>query len=126
MNVAIDHVGIPATNPEASARFLGEILGEGNTTPEGPDDEMVNLSIGHSALTYFELPAHEPHHVALRVTEPVLAGAAERLRERGTPFGNDPQDPSNGQVSDPLGGLGRIYFHDPNGHLFELLVPAEP
>ena len=30
------------------------------------------------------------------------------------------------RVSDPLGGLGRIYFHDPNGHLFELLVPAEP
>jgi catechol 2,3-dioxygenase-like lactoylglutathione lyase family enzyme len=125
MSVTFDHVGIPAADPGTSARFLGEILGEGVTTPEGPDGEMVNLSVGHCALTYFELPAHEPHHVAFRVTEPVFAGAIQRLRERDMPFGNDPGDPSNGQTSDPLGSRGRIYFRDPNGHLFELLVPAE-
>jgi catechol 2,3-dioxygenase-like lactoylglutathione lyase family enzyme len=85
---------------------------------------MVNLSVGHSALTNFELPAHEPHHVAFRVTESVFAGAIERLRERDMPFGNDPGNPSNGQTFDPLGGPGLIYFRDPNGHLFELLVPA--
>jgi catechol 2,3-dioxygenase-like lactoylglutathione lyase family enzyme len=124
MSVTIDHVGIPAADAWVSARFLREILGEGATTPEGPDGEMVNLSIGHSALTYFELPAPEPHHVAFRVTEAVFAGALDRLREQDTPFGNDPGDPSNGQTSDPLGGLGRIYFRDPNGHLFELFVPA--
>jgi catechol 2,3-dioxygenase-like lactoylglutathione lyase family enzyme len=126
MSVSIDHVGIPAAEPEASAQFLGEILAEGETTPEGPDSEMINLSVGDSALTYFELPAHEPHHVAFRVTELVLAGAIDRLRQRGWPFGNNPADPANGQVDDPLGGLGRIYFRDANGHLFELFVPAEP
>ena len=29
MSIAIDHVGIPAADPGASARFLSEILGEG-------------------------------------------------------------------------------------------------
>jgi catechol 2,3-dioxygenase-like lactoylglutathione lyase family enzyme len=80
MSVTLDHVGIPAADPEASARFLGEILAEGEATPEGPGGEMVNLS-------------------------------------------NDPADPTNGQADDPLGGLGRIYFRDANGHLFELFVP---
>jgi catechol 2,3-dioxygenase-like lactoylglutathione lyase family enzyme len=126
MTIAIDHVGIPAADPKASARFLSSILGEGRTTPEGPDGEMINLSVGQSTLTYFELPNHEPHHIAFRVPQPVLVAAIERLRSQGMPFGNDPEDPSNEQVSDPLGSLARIYFHDPNGHLFELFVPAEP
>jgi catechol 2,3-dioxygenase-like lactoylglutathione lyase family enzyme len=125
MSVTIDHVGIPAADPWASARFLGEILGESAVTPEGQDGEMVNLSVGNGTLTYFGLPAHEPHHVAFRVTESVLGSAIERLRQRGRPFGNDPGDPSNGQATDPLGSLGRIYFRDLNGHLFELFVPAE-
>jgi catechol 2,3-dioxygenase-like lactoylglutathione lyase family enzyme len=124
MSVAVDHVGIPAADPWASARFLSEILAEGEITPEGPSGEMASLKVGDSALTYFGLPAHEPHHVAFRVTELVLAGAIGRLRQRGMPFGNDPEDPANGRTDDPLGGTARIYFHDANGHLFELLVPA--
>jgi catechol 2,3-dioxygenase-like lactoylglutathione lyase family enzyme len=100
MSIAIDHVGIPAADPWASARFLREILAEGEVTPEGPDGAAgeVSLSVGDSALTYFGLAAHEPHHVALRVTGPVLAGAMGRLRQRGTPFGNDPADPANGRT----------------------------
>ena len=126
MSVIIDHVGVPAADPGASARFLREIQAEGETTPEGPDGEMVNLSVGDSALTYCQAPAHEPHHVAFRATALVLAGAIGRLRQRGWPFGNDPADPANGQAEDPLGGLGRICFRDPDGHLFELFVPAGP
>ena len=83
MSVSIDHVGIPAADPRASARFLGEILREGAVTPEGPDGEMVNLSVGHGALTYVGLPAHEPRHVAFRVTGSVLGSAIERLRPTG-------------------------------------------
>lgn len=126
MSIAIDHVGIPAADPWAAARFLGEILAEGEVTPEGPDGEMASLSIGDGSLTYFGLAAHEPHHVALRVTGPVFAGAIGRLRQRGVPFGNDPGDPANGRTEDPLGGKARIYFHDADGHLFELYVPAAP
>lgn len=125
MSISLDHVGIPAADPGASARFLRSVLGEGDTSPEGPAGEMINLSVGHGALTYFELPDHEPHHIAFRVTQSVLAGAVNRLRARDVPFGNDPEDASNGQTADPLGALGRIYFRDPDGHLFELFVPVD-
>lgn len=124
MSIAIDHVGIPAADPWASARFLREILADGEITPEGPDGEMASLSVGDGAFTYFGLAAHEPHHLALRVTGLVLADAIGRLRQHGVPFGNDPADPANGRTDDPLGGRARIYFHDANGHLFELFVPA--
>jgi catechol 2,3-dioxygenase-like lactoylglutathione lyase family enzyme len=123
MSVTLDHVGIPAADPEMSARFLGEILGEGLTTPEGPDGDMFNLIVGQRALTYFEAPVRDPHHIAFRVTESTIQGAIARLRDQGISFGNDPGDPTNGETTDPLGGLGRIYFLDPNGHLFELAVP---
>jgi len=36
------------------------------------------------------------------------------------PDDNHPEDPENGQLSDPLGGLGRVYFSTPEGHLFEV------
>jgi hypothetical protein len=57
MSIVIDHVGIPAADPWASARFLREILAAGQITPEGPDGEMASLSVGDGALTYFGLTA---------------------------------------------------------------------
>ena len=122
MSIAIDHVGIPAADPWAAARFLGEILAEGEVTPEGPDGEMASLSIGDGSLSYFGLPSHEPHHVALRVSGPVLAGAIVRLRQRGVPFGNDPSDPANGHLDHPLAPRG-LYFRTPDGHLIEVITP---
>jgi catechol 2,3-dioxygenase-like lactoylglutathione lyase family enzyme len=43
-----------------------------------------------------------------------------RLRSLGVPFGNQPEEPHNGRTDDPLGGAGRVYFVDENGHLFEV------
>ena len=88
--------------------------------------EKIAVHYAGGSLTYFGLAAHEPHHVALRVTAPVLDSAIRRLRQRGLPFGNDPGDPANGRTDDPLGATARIYFHDEDGHLFELFVPAAP
>jgi catechol 2,3-dioxygenase-like lactoylglutathione lyase family enzyme len=124
MGVTLDHVGVPAADPEAAARFLADVLGTGVVAPAGPDGDMFNLSVGQRALTYVRAPVRDGHHIALRVDEQVFSGAIARLRERGLRFGNDPADPSNGQTADPLGGAGRIYFVDPDGHLFELILPA--
>jgi hypothetical protein len=43
----------------------------------------------------------------------------DRLRAKGLAYGNDSEDLANMQTGDPLGGNGRVYFFDPNGHLFE-------
>lgn len=124
MGVAIDHVGVPAADPEAAACFLRDVLGEGTVTPAGPDGDMFNLSVGQHTLTYLQGPVRDGHHIALRVDETVFSGAIVRLRERKLTFGNDPEDPANERTDDPLGGAGRIYFADPDGHLFELILQA--
>jgi hypothetical protein len=34
MSAVIDHVGIPATDPEAAGSFLAWVLGEGSVVPD--------------------------------------------------------------------------------------------
>ncbi len=46
--------------------------------------------------------------------------------ERRLPYGNDPEDATNGQTEDPLGGPGRVYFLDPDDHLYELVMNDSP
>ena len=50
MSIAIDHTGVPAADPWAAARFLSEILAEGEITPEGPDGEMAAYSPARRAM----------------------------------------------------------------------------
>ena len=45
-----------------------------------------------------------------------------RLLARDLPFGNDPEDQSNRQTSDFLVGHGRVFFRDPDEHLFEVMA----
>ncbi len=61
--------------------------------------------------------------MAFRVTTAEFQSVVGRLRARQISFGNDPEEPQNGAISDPLGGEGRVYFYDPDGHLFEVAAP---
>lgn len=115
MTINIDHVAVPARDPERSARLLAEILGV-VVTRDGPDDEFACVA----RLMFTAAQKFEPHHVAFRSDERAFHAIVERLRALGIAFGNDPEDPRNMQVSDPLGGSGRVYFADPDGHLFEV------
>jgi|SRR5262245_37392414 len=122
MMITLDHVGIPARDAEASARFLSEILGLGPAWPEGPDGEMYRLTIAENVSLLFSNADPAPtQHIAFRVDEATFTTVVDRLRAKGSAFGNDPEDLTNGQTSDPLGGAGRVYFFDPNGHLFEVV-----
>jgi len=120
--ITLDHIGIPARDAEASARFLSEILGLGPARSEGPDGEMYCLTVAENVSLLFSIadPAHT-QHIAFRVDEATFTAVVDRLRAKGSTFGNDPEDLTNMQTSDPLGGAGRVYFFDPNGHLFEVV-----
>ena len=61
-----------------------------------------------------------PIHLALKVEERIFSRAIGMLKSRNARFGNDPEHPDNGEVKDPLGGGGRVYFYSRDGHLFEL------
>ena len=80
---------------------------------------MFRLPIDETgSLLYFPADDIPGLHIAFRVDEPTFDAVVDRLRARGLTFGNDPEDQTNMQVSDFLGGHGRVFFLDPNGHLF--------
>ena len=117
----IDHIGIAAHNALSSARALAHILGAAEPTPDGADNDMFRIDLGHGAFVLFNAATTvHPEHVAFRVDVPAFSGVLERLRARGMAFGNDPEDPRNGRTDDPLGGTARVYFLDENHHLFEV------
>jgi catechol 2,3-dioxygenase-like lactoylglutathione lyase family enzyme len=121
--IHIDHIGVAAHDPLASARTLADILGAPPPTADGADGDMFRVDLDDGAFLLFSLSpaAAVPFmHVAFRVHADRFGAIVERLRRRGTPFGNDPEDPRNGRTDDPLGGAGRVYFADDNAHLFEV------
>jgi len=123
MMITLDHIGIAARDVEASARFLSEILGVGPARPDGPDGDIYCLTILESvSLLYSPADTVPTQHIAFRVDEMTFITVVDRLRTRGLAFGNDPEDLTNGQTTDPLGGRGRVYFLDPNSHLFEVVT----
>ena len=60
--------------------------------------------------------------MAFAVSAAEFTAIVDRLRQRGVDFGNDPEDPTNGQTEDVLGSQGRVYFRSPDGHFLEVTV----
>ena len=117
----IDHIGIAARDPQASARALTHILGTAEPTPDGADDDMFRVDLEDGAFLLFSTAETVSlAHIAFHVEPDRFAAVVERVRARGMPFGNNPEDTKNGRTDNPLGGAGRMYFVDDNGHLFEV------
>lgn len=121
--IAIDHIGILSRDPASSARFLTEILGLAPPSPAGPDGDIFRIEIdGSPTLLYFPTEAVLGQHLAFRVDEATFTALVDRLRSRNLVFGNAPEAQTNLQSSDPHGSLGRVFFRDPNNHLFEVMA----
>jgi catechol 2,3-dioxygenase-like lactoylglutathione lyase family enzyme len=119
--IQIDHVGIAARNPESSAKWLSQILGAGTPSVDGADDDMFRIDLGHRSFVLFNAAEKiDLTHMAFRVDVDAFKGVIDRLRSMSVPFGNEPFDTKNGRTEDQLGGAGRVYFVDENGHLFEV------
>jgi catechol 2,3-dioxygenase-like lactoylglutathione lyase family enzyme len=120
--IEIDHIGITSRNALESARALAEILGAPEPIADGADGDMYRVDLGHSASLLFSTSETiNVEHIAFRVASSQFAEVITRLQKRGVSFGNDPEDPRNGKTDDPLGGAGRVYFIDVDGHLFEVV-----
>lgn len=118
----IDHLALAAPDPERSARFLAGILGGLPVRQAGPEGEFFQVDLPDgSFLLYTE--GHAPAHVAFHAERAAIPGVIDRLKAAGTPFGNDPEAPTNGEWQDTHGTYARVYFLDPAGHAFEVVAP---
>ncbi len=119
--IRFDHMQIEAKDIQRTARLLADLLGCAPPDAEGQEDDMFRVDLDQGSFVLFT-KAPEPRfaHVAFRVDGTRFAATVERLQSKGIPFGNHHADTENRRTTDPLGGSGRVYFHDENGHLWEV------
>ncbi len=119
--IEVDHIRIASRDAHESALTLAEILGTAEPSIAGANGEMSRVDLEQRPSLLFDTSETVGlEHIAFRVDNIRFAEVVTRLRERGLPFGNHPEDPRNGKTDDFLGGTGRIFFLNSDGHLFEV------
>jgi catechol 2,3-dioxygenase-like lactoylglutathione lyase family enzyme len=121
MAVTLNHHIVHARDPEASARFLTEVLGLPAPTRFG-HFHVVEAANGVS-LDFMQTDDEKylvPNHYAFLVGDDEFAAVAQRLHERGLPTWADPWHGTPGE-NDNDGGRG-LYFDSPEGHNLEIIT----
>jgi catechol 2,3-dioxygenase-like lactoylglutathione lyase family enzyme len=67
-------------------------------------------------------PDYAPQHYAFSMTNAEFEAILTRVRAGATPFGSDPRSSTDGAIGG-WGGVRRVYFADPDGHLYEIIAP---
>ena len=119
MAIALDHTIVPAHDKDDSARFFARIFGLSYDGPEGffaPVRVNDTLTLDFDTDTGFGV-----HHYAFKVSEAEFDQIFARIKDEGIAYGSAPGAPDNMQTYTHRGGRG-VYFHDPGGHLMEVLT----
>jgi len=119
MTVRFSHTIAHSRDPDASARFLAEILGLPEPTHFGP---FSVVTLDHDASVDFidaEDYDFQTQHYAFLVDEDAFDAVFARVRERGLAYWADPFKKLPGEINRHDGGRG-FYFDDPDGHLLEV------
>ncbi|MHC5256751.1 VOC family protein [Streptomyces sp. UC4497] len=122
MTVELNHTIVPSRDPQASAQFLANILG---LRVDPPLAHFTPVALANEvSLDYDQLDDFEPHHYAFMVSEREFDAALARIRRGGVTHYGDPACQEVGQVyrSKRTEGRRGTYFHDPDGHLMEILT----
>jgi catechol 2,3-dioxygenase-like lactoylglutathione lyase family enzyme len=120
MAVQLNHHIVHASNPDASARFLAEILGLDPPVPYGPF--MAVETANGVGLDYMRTDAEiTPNHYAFLVTEVEFDEILGRIRERDLEIFADPHGDRPGEINHHDGGRG-VYWADPDGHWLEIIT----
>jgi catechol 2,3-dioxygenase-like lactoylglutathione lyase family enzyme len=120
MPVQLNHTIVRSRDPEASARFLTDVLGLPEATRFGPF-LVVELDNGVS-LDFAESEAViASQHYAFLITEVEFDEILARIRDRSMEYWADPGRSRPGAINHRDGGRG-LYFEDPNGHFLEIIT----
>jgi catechol 2,3-dioxygenase-like lactoylglutathione lyase family enzyme len=119
MAIVLDHTIVPARDKEESARFYARILG---LSYDGTVSHFAALRINETLTLDFDTNTDfDCHHYAFKVGEAEFDAIFARIEVAGIPYGSGPFSPEDMKINRRGGGRG-CYFHDPSGHLLELLT----
>lgn len=120
MSVKLNHSIVWCKDKHRSAAFLTEILGLRAAQPYGPF--LVTDLDNEVSLDFHETQEQiTSQHYAFLISEDDFDQIFGRLTSRQLAFWADPGLQRPGQVNRADGGRG-VYFHDPDGHLLEIMT----
>ena len=116
---ALNHLIVPAKDKDASAQFLGGILGVEPAPQWGPF-RPVQTSNGVT-LDFVDSKDVRTQHYAFLVTDAEFDAAFGRIRQARLTYWAGPHKEQPGEINHHWGGRG-VYFQDPAGHYMEILT----
>jgi catechol 2,3-dioxygenase-like lactoylglutathione lyase family enzyme len=120
MPITLNHLIVPATDRNASARFFADLLGLPVAAPAGPFAPVrVNADL---TLDFDDRHHAEPGHYAFLIDDDTFDATLERLREaEAVDYGSGPEHGWDRRINNLGGGRG-VYVRDPDGHSYELFT----
>ena len=126
MNIAVEHIAIPATHPAALKSWYQRVLGAKPVWDNGQNPPTCLISLGNVWFEIYQADAPLAErgnnklagfrHLALRV--PSLQAAKAELEQRGVKFSED--------VRPAAGGGIVLFFEDNEGNLLHFVErPAD-
>lgn len=119
MTIVLNHTIIPSRDKEAGARFFARIFGLGY---DGLENNFAPVHVNQElTLDYDDRSSFESHHYAFHVSDDEFDAILNRVKEADIPYGSGPRSPDDMSTNQRRGGRG-VYFHDPDGHLLEIMT----
>lgn len=118
MTLLLDHVIVPSRDQDASARFLGQLLGvpweEGGHFSPVYVNETLTLDFGNR-------DQFDPQHYCFHASEEEFDAIFGRIQAAGLTYRGSPTGPDDMKINTNLGGKG-VYWREPDGHTWEVLT----
>jgi catechol 2,3-dioxygenase-like lactoylglutathione lyase family enzyme len=120
MSIELNHTIVHASDRDATAAFLAEVLGLPAPQDYGPF-KVVELANGVSLDVVQDAGSFQPQHYAFLVGEEEFDAIFGRIQERGLTYWADPFHRQEGAINHNDGGRG-VYWEDPDGHNLEIIT----
>ena len=129
MTVFLDHTILEVKDRSESVIFYRDILGFDYRGRSGPFDVILVTPDLALDLDEVEVPVAS-RHLAFGMDRATFDATFGRMRNSGTPYGDGPSTPTNmngpGRSTGVHGDTYSVYFHDPSGHVLEILTYDAP
>ncbi len=120
MKVELNHTIVHASDRDATATFLTDILGLPDAAEFGPF-RVVELSNAVSLDVVADTGPIHPQHYAFLVGEQEFDEILGRIQERGLTYWADPFHRQEGRINHHDGGRG-VYWSGPDDHNLEIIT----
>ncbi len=123
MSIQLDHTILEVKDLSESVAFYRDIVG---LEHEGPSSGFEVMLIGPDLALDLSQGSSTPRHLAFKKDRGDFEATFSRIRSSGHTYGDGPGSAKSmrgpGRSTGVHGATDSVYFHDPSGHLLEILT----